>query len=524
MAFVLFSAMRNEGPFLLDWIAYHRAIGFDKICIVTNDCTDGSVALLEKLAAAGVVDHIDQTVPAGIGPQKAAVQQIEKFGYVKTGDWAIFLDGDEYLNIHVGKGHIADLARYIEEKNAVGMLINWRLFGDSGQTQFHGSYVSDKYTRCAEAAELTQFKTLFKAGTIAVGFSETLHRCRLEPGAGALRDFLTSAGTNLEDPGPRKSRRRHSKWLAQGEEPFGHLKGSEIGYGIAQINHYIVRDPSSYTLKQHRGRGHVADGNENIRHTAKFYRIQNRNEATDTTILRWADAVEAEKARIRATCAIEVELDAIQSLYAAHVQASPVVPAPAIVTREFPLTFPDRVSVFMRETYGKANAIIEYGSGGSTILAAELGVPCLSAETDPDWAASLNGELNRRFSGQPSAKAIHVDIGPTKLWGYPADLSGAERYWRYPLDIWDTELSETADTVLIDGRMRKACFAATLMNIKKETRVLFDDYSMRRKYHQVESFAKPNRMIDRMAEFIVVPGMLTAEDFHQIIPWFSDML
>ena len=528
MAFVLFSAMRNEGPFLLDWIAYHRAIGFDKICIVTNDCTDGSYELLNKLAAEGIVDHFDQSLPVEIGPQRAAVQLLDNVGYLKTGDWAIFLDSDEYLNIHLGTGNVSDLVGYLEENEVIGMLINWRLFGDSGQTHFQGTYVSENYTKCEGPSTFTQFKTLFKAGQVAIGFSGELHRCCLEPEAGTLRDFLTGSGIQLGSAEPGKPKRRHVRWLANGEEPFSHLMGAEIGYAIAQINHYIVRDPSSFALKKQRGRGHVAGGGDNLRHTDKFYRAQNRNEETDQTILRWADAVEAEKANICATCAVEEELNAIQQLYVAHVNADHPVLAPTTgldprVSRQFPLTFPDEVSAFMREAYGEARAIIEYGSGGSTVLAAEMGVPCLSVESDADWAAALNAELEERFSGDQSAQAVHVDIGPTKKWGYPTNRTGAARYWRYPLEIWDTGLSETIDTVLIDGRMRKACFVATLLNIKCETRVLFDDYGDRRKYHHVERFAQPKRMIGRMAEFVVSPGIVTTEDFRQLIPWFSEM-
>ncbi|HLQ18006.1 MAG TPA: glycosyltransferase family 2 protein, partial [Tabrizicola sp.] len=39
---VLVSAMRNEGPFLLEWVAYHRVIGVRQIVIVSNGSTDGS--------------------------------------------------------------------------------------------------------------------------------------------------------------------------------------------------------------------------------------------------------------------------------------------------------------------------------------------------------------------------------------------------------------------------------------------------------------------------------------------------
>ena len=46
----LFSCMRNEAAYALEWVAYHRMIGFERIVICTNDCTDGTDALLDALA------------------------------------------------------------------------------------------------------------------------------------------------------------------------------------------------------------------------------------------------------------------------------------------------------------------------------------------------------------------------------------------------------------------------------------------------------------------------------------------
>ena len=44
--------MRNEGPFIVEWVCWYRMLGFD-VLIATNDCTDHSVALLDRLAEEG---------------------------------------------------------------------------------------------------------------------------------------------------------------------------------------------------------------------------------------------------------------------------------------------------------------------------------------------------------------------------------------------------------------------------------------------------------------------------------------
>jgi hypothetical protein len=74
MAFVLLSTMKNEAPFILEWVAYHRAIGFDRIKIVPEESDDGTTDLLDALAGQGIIDPIAQTVPADTSPQANAAR------------------------------------------------------------------------------------------------------------------------------------------------------------------------------------------------------------------------------------------------------------------------------------------------------------------------------------------------------------------------------------------------------------------------------------------------------------------
>ena len=66
---LLVASVRDEGPWLLEWLAYHRAIGFDDIWVWSNDNTDGSDALLAALDARGIIRHRPNRVPPGSAPQ-----------------------------------------------------------------------------------------------------------------------------------------------------------------------------------------------------------------------------------------------------------------------------------------------------------------------------------------------------------------------------------------------------------------------------------------------------------------------
>ena len=63
--------MKDEGPFILEWIAHHRAIGFEQIIVFTNDCTDGTVRLLKSLEEQGYCTHRNNRVKEGENAHRA---------------------------------------------------------------------------------------------------------------------------------------------------------------------------------------------------------------------------------------------------------------------------------------------------------------------------------------------------------------------------------------------------------------------------------------------------------------------
>ena len=52
------TTQKNEGAFLLEWIAYHKIIGFTDIVILSNDCEDGSDEMLDHLSKSGEIIHL----------------------------------------------------------------------------------------------------------------------------------------------------------------------------------------------------------------------------------------------------------------------------------------------------------------------------------------------------------------------------------------------------------------------------------------------------------------------------------
>jgi len=185
------------------------------------------------------------------------------------------------------------------------------------------------------------------------------------------------------------------------------------------------------------------------------------------------------------------------------------------------ISFPPASLEFIKSVYAKSKNILEYGSGGSTALALEGDVErIVSVESDKEWAQDLKRTLSKHYE-RDRFLIHHANIGPTKNWGYPDGLESFRRFHLYPNQIWDLIGDWHPDTVLIDGRFRKACFCTTMLRIKKPVTVLLDDYIDRPNYHGIEKFSKPVEIVDRVARFELEPQALPAEHLTEIIAAYS---
>lgn len=184
------------------------------------------------------------------------------------------------------------------------------------------------------------------------------------------------------------------------------------------------------------------------------------------------------------------------------------------------VTFPPAVRDVVEQEYAKAKVILEYGSGGSTGIAAQNADVTFSVETDTAWIENMRAWLSAE--GLMSKVVLHhADIGPTQRWGKPKKFRTRHlwKYWRYPRSVWERSDFVHPDVVLIDGRFRVSCFLWVMENISRPTRVLFDDYATREDYHYVERYQKPITVIDRMAVFEITRQTLpTSEWIHSIGP------
>jgi hypothetical protein len=181
------------------------------------------------------------------------------------------------------------------------------------------------------------------------------------------------------------------------------------------------------------------------------------------------------------------------------------------------LTMPEAEADWLRTAYADAAVILEYGSGGSTVMGAEMsGKTIFSVESDKVWRDGMRAW----FDATPSASPVylhHADVGPTGEWGMPIDEKKWRKWHQYPLSVWDRTDFVPPDVVLIDGRFRAGCYLAVLFRTAKPLTVYFDDYRDRSNYHVIERYGKPVEMRGRMARFDIEPMAIPVADLDWII-------
>jgi len=152
---------------------------------------------------------------------------------------------------------------------------------------------------------------------------------------------------------------------------------------------------------------------------------------------------------------------------------------------------PEEETALLTEMLKSSTTYLEYGAGGSTVLAHKMGVKNIySVESNKRF---LNGIINiAKFT------SVYVDIGPTKGLGYPLDESKKESWPDYTTKVWKI-MKESPDLILIDGRFRVSCLLHSMKSAKNGTIILMDDYRKRQHYHVID----PVKVVGRMGVFIV---------------------
>ena len=270
-SFTVVTTMKNEGAFLLEWVAHHKALGFDSIVICTNDCDDPTTDMVVRLQKMGLARHHATRYRPGESIQRRALRQALRYDEVTRADWIYVCDADEFLCSHAGDGSVRDLVK-AGSPGVEAISVPWRRFGTHGQQDYREGPITRQFTM-ANAAQGPRWNPSV--------FPKTLFR-------GDILPRLARIGVHV--PVPRPDLDQPIRRELPGGKPLvvGRTKLHVLAdYSVAQVNHYQLRSMDSFLVKSARGKvNHTNDKME-----FDYWSRNDTNEETCTLIRRYDAAV-----------------------------------------------------------------------------------------------------------------------------------------------------------------------------------------------------------------------------------------
>ena len=239
--------VKNEAPYLREWIAFHREIGVTDFFIADNDSTDGTEELLKDLARK---KHIVRLRVPGIAKQVPAYNHILlKFG--ARCDWLAFIDADEFLLPE--SGNVTGYLETLTDKTIGAVTVSWAIYGSSGHETRTDGLVIERFTRRGRQQAFRNRLCKSIVRPYAIVKMSGAHRAVMKEG------FIevTSDGVPTD--------------------PSVLLSDSPPVWVGIRLNHYIIKSREEYiTNKQPRG---MAD--RDVRRGPDFFKAHDLNFVSD---------------------------------------------------------------------------------------------------------------------------------------------------------------------------------------------------------------------------------------------------
>lgn len=221
--------LKNEAPYLLEWIAWHQLIGVDWFLLVDDESDDGTTEILHRLAEHNIVmlcprpDH-----------ERVVLRQRSHFSHAHTvareTDWLCFIDVDEFIVPEHEKPE--GLREFLSSRpERVGAIaVNWATFGAAGRELPGEEGVLRRFTSRSALSELVNnhYKTIARRDALSGKWPRNSHHIEIS----SAFDFVDTAGERLVKL--KHGRSKHPTW--QG----------------LKIHHYATKSWTEYTLKQAR--------------------------------------------------------------------------------------------------------------------------------------------------------------------------------------------------------------------------------------------------------------------------------
>lgn len=277
----MLATARNEGIYLLEWLAYHRCLGVDAFYLYSNDNDDGSDELLHALADAGVITWINSRLDRATGHA-----QFKAYGHalgfipdLLDFDWTLITDLDELFVLDRGVfPTIGDYCDWQSDHGAESVSLSWAFIRSEEIPLRSGLPLSHRNQRLLTERQMGEGVRLVKS------MSRPNRVCHSEAHVAFTDERSNLARFN-------GAGRAHS-WH-QGARGFPHSPkfADSVLEHPAMIYHYIYKSADEWLWKNARNPGgHTITSNTDIKpmNSVRAKSFMTQHDATDLKITRRA--------------------------------------------------------------------------------------------------------------------------------------------------------------------------------------------------------------------------------------------
>lgn len=263
---------KDECPYILEWVAWHRSQSIEQLIIYDNNSTDGSLQLLSKLARLGVIDF--HTINEQQGAQIPAYQAIID-NYKHQLDVIAFLDADEFMMPQDEQLAVEHLRHLFSNPQVTAVGMNWRIFGSGGQQHNSGDFVLRRFNLSAADNQTRNhyLKSAYRPKAVSNIFP---HRAVLSKKS----NYVNTAGQPLIFANYKNEQLQAAKAPATTGMSY-HICNERL-----RIHHYAVKSKSEFIHKKFKGDAML--GENHIKNDGYFTQLDLNDEVVQISAQHFA--------------------------------------------------------------------------------------------------------------------------------------------------------------------------------------------------------------------------------------------
>lgn len=255
MIIAIGAILKNEHPYVTEWIAYHKAIGFNKFYIVDNISNDGTSELLANLHKKNEIVRLEYKTIEGVKPQVPAYNLIIEQAKNEC-DYIAFIDADEFFHLDSTYKSIECLVDKFKSSDDIGAIaINWSVYGSSNCIIPGSGLVIERFDHRAkkECPLNFHYKSFIKMSAFESTKGGGVHHFTLKNG---FKYIMTDGGDLTSNTG----------------------LSDYVSWDICRLNHYVIKSNCEFFTNK-KARGRAAGNNDAL--NISFFNNHDKNDVRD---------------------------------------------------------------------------------------------------------------------------------------------------------------------------------------------------------------------------------------------------